>query len=107
VGLKDFLYIAEQYRSKEYYRQFGRIAQKHVDFLICERGSMGPILAIELDDSSHKRQSRSERDSFVDRVFTVAGLPVLHIPARTAYNTQALAETIQPFMKQSPPVYPG
>jgi hypothetical protein len=30
-----------------------RIDRKHVDFLICDPGSMAPALAVELDDGSH------------------------------------------------------
>jgi hypothetical protein len=36
-----------------------RIDRKHVDFLLCEPRSMKPVVAIELDDSSHNRRERN------------------------------------------------
>jgi len=57
------------------------------------------MLAIELDDSSHKRAARQERDSFVDSALAAAGLPILHVPARSGYNAQELADAIQQKMQ--------
>jgi hypothetical protein len=45
-----------------------RIARKHVDYLLCDPGSMRPVLGIELDDASHERAAREARDQFVDQV---------------------------------------
>jgi len=51
-------------------------------------------LAIELDDSSHEREDRQERDIFVDNVLGKAGLPLLHVKAQTRYNLQQVSEAI-------------
>jgi hypothetical protein len=59
---------------------------------------MQPVLGIELDDSSHQRADRIERDEFVTRVFEAAGLPLLHIPARASYSVQDLAQLIAPHL---------
>lgn len=37
------------------YSAFGRISAKHVDFLVCHRGTFRIAGVIELDDSSHLR----------------------------------------------------
>lgn len=47
---------------------------------------MKPIMGIELDDSSHNRQKRLDRDNFVNDVFGVAGLPLARVKASPAYN---------------------
>ena len=72
-----------------------RIARKHVDFLLCDPGSMRPVLGFELDDASHERAGRQTRDRFVDQVFAAAGLPLLRVPVQAAYDTRALAEAIE------------
>jgi hypothetical protein len=67
VSLDDLLYE----RSGDHGANVGyrnRIAYKHVDFLLCEPGSMRPVLGVELDDASHERAARQVRDEFVDRV---------------------------------------
>jgi len=77
--------------------QFGawqRINRKHVDFVLCAPRTLRPLVALELDDRSHRRPDRLERDAFVDRVFADAGLPLVHVPARRSYHTQTVAALI-------------
>lgn len=56
---------------------FNKIKAKHVDFVLCEKQYMRPVLVIELDDRSHQRPDRKERDIFVDSILHSVGLPVL------------------------------
>ena len=80
VSLGDLFYAATgdygQNRS-----WMNRIDRKHVDFLISDPGSMRPTLGVELDDASHARSEREERDAFVDGVFAAAGLPLARVTA--------------------------
>jgi hypothetical protein len=62
-----------------------RINRKHVDFVLCDPTSFSPLLVIELDDSSHDREDRQERDAFVDAALDAAGLAILHISVQHAY----------------------
>lgn len=71
-----------------------KIDRKSVDFVLFDRSSISPVLAIELDDASHDRTDRQERDAFVDQVLAKAGLPLLHVKAQTAYDPKLLAEDI-------------
>lgn len=67
-----------------------RIAQKHLDFVVCQPGSIRIIAVIELDDRSHRRADRRRRDAFLNRVFRNAGIPLLRYQARSAYSTRHL-----------------
>ena len=79
VNLADVFWV--QSKNRSYHRSYtNKIDRKHVDFLLCDSTTMQPILGIELDDKSHKRKDRQERDAFVDGVFDAAGLPLIHIP---------------------------
>ncbi len=88
VNLADIFFVA---RPNENQGARGRISQKHVDFLLCDSQSMKPLVGIELDDSSHARADRQERDAFVDGVFSAAGLPLVRISAAASYNPADLA----------------
>jgi len=55
-----------------------KIDRKHIDFLLCDPKTLKPLLGIELDDKSHQRADRQERDDFVNRVFEAAKLPLMH-----------------------------
>jgi very-short-patch-repair endonuclease len=96
VRLADVFFVS---RPNENMTYFSRIAQKHLDFLVCDSITMKPLLGIELDDSSHKRDDRQERDDFVERVFQAAGLPLLRLPVQREYNTKEVAAKIAPLLK--------
>lgn len=57
---------------------FSVINGKSIDFLIIDRGTFQPLLGIELDDSSHKRHDRQERDKIVNAIFKQTNLPLVH-----------------------------
>lgn len=95
VNLADIFYTQNQ---RENPGAHGRISQKHVDFLLCTADTMRPLVAIELDDSSHQRPDRRERDTLVNRVFETAALPLLHFPVRRAYATGEIAATLRPHL---------
>ncbi len=98
VRLADLVWI----RSGTPHRQglLNRVVAKHVDFLLCARPLLKPILAVELDDSSHEANRRRERDEVVNAVLRAAGLPLLRVPAKRAYQPGDIAELIR--LKISP-----
>lgn len=65
-------------KGSNWQSQFNRIRSKHVDFILCDLPSIKPVLVIELDDNSHNKPDRQERDTFVDRVLEQAGIPIIH-----------------------------
>ena len=96
VRLADVFFVA---RPNENAGFFNKIAQKHLDFLVCDSVTMKPLFGVELDDSSHKRNDRQERDEFVENVCQVAGLPLLRVPVQREYNSREIAAQIAPFIK--------
>jgi very-short-patch-repair endonuclease len=87
VSLSDLFYVTNPDKHMKYWNKINR---KHVDFLICDSKTMKPLMGIELDDSSHSKQQRKERDLFVNDVFEVAGLPLARVPAKKSYNIDDL-----------------
>lgn len=69
--------IIEPQKGQHWKGAFAKIKSKHIDFLLCE-GPLIPILAIELDDNSHNRAERIERDQFVDQALQQSGIPIIH-----------------------------
>jgi len=96
VGLGDLFWV--KHRDPSRFRIYtNKIDRKHVDFVLCDPATMQPLVALELDDKSHKRPDRQERDAFVDQVFEVAGLPLLHIPARRGYRSEEITASLAPY----------
>ena len=75
VGVKDLLEVTSRRHYMKYFRQ---IAQKHIDFVICDR-ELRVLFAVELDDSSHDTQYAHKRDHFKDQAFRAAKIPLKRI----------------------------
>jgi hypothetical protein len=72
VRLGDFVFLANEPTDRKYHSN--QIQCKHVDFLLCDKVSQQPLMAIELDDSSHDKYDRRESDEFKTRLFREVGL---------------------------------
>ena len=73
---------------------FSHINQKSVDFVLCDKAYISPKLAIELDDKTHQREDRIERDIEVERMLEEAGFPLLRIENHGRFNSDELKEKI-------------
>lgn len=91
VGLRDVFFVP---RPNDNRAAMNRIAQKHVDFLLCSPDMMRPMLGIELDDGTHHRPERRSRDELVDRVFEAGNLPLLRFAASAAYGPREILDEI-------------
>ncbi len=79
-----------------------KIDRKHVDFLLCNPKTLKPILGIELDDKSHQRADRQERDDFVNHVFEAAQFPLLHVSVQRGYSQTELKSKISSYLSGKP-----
>ena len=82
--------------DKDWHRGWGpKISAKHIDFVLIDPISTAVLLAIELDDSTHKTHGkRIERDVFVNKAFAVSKVPLLRIPVQKQYNREELSTLI-------------
>lgn len=99
VNLADIFFVAQPNENQAYRNKIDR---KHVDFLACDLATMKPLFGVELDDKSHSRSDRVERDVFVDQVFQVAGLPLIRIPAKAAHDPTQLAAQLAEYLDGQP-----
>ena len=98
VSLNDIFFVTEKDRS-QHQIHLNKINRKHVDFLLCTKETLKPICAIELDDSSHLRQDRIERDAFVDKVFEASGLPLVRFKNKSSYSINEIEEHLLPMLE--------
>lgn len=63
--------------GQNWHGAFRHIDEKSVDFVLCDKAYIKPLLVIELDDYSHGNKDRQERDEEVERILKEAGLPLL------------------------------
>ena len=100
VRLADIFGVKKGLDQGDRLRAQNRINAKHVDFLLVQKSDGRPVLGIELDDRSHEEKDRAVRDAFVDTVFASAGLPILHVPVKQAYDPKEVHRLIDSAINQ-------
>ena len=82
VDLKEIFEVANK---DSYMKYFGTIAQKNVDFLICD-DKLRPKYAIELNDNSHNSLDRQKSDSIKQAIFSKSTIKLVAIKAQQSYT---------------------
>jgi len=62
-------------RGGDYYRQRNKILPKHIDFVVCNQ-YFKPVLAIEVNGSSHRYSKTQASDALKKEIFEVVGMPL-------------------------------
>ena len=93
------LFLSHKPVKQDYRAALSVIQRKSVDFLICNKEYYEPMVAIELDDSSHNTPSRRRRDEVVDGICKSAGMPLVRVRWQPSYSANELLETIAPYLK--------
>jgi len=100
VKLSDLFYTktGDYGKNRSY---LNRIDRKHVDFLLCDAKTLQPILGIELDDKSHQRVDRQERDDFVNHAFQAAKLQLIHVSVQRGYSQSELKAKLSAYLSSA------
>jgi hypothetical protein len=89
IRLADLIEPIASYDKKDWYAAFNKIKSKHIDFALVDE-NMHVVMLIELEDQSHLKSDRMERDEFVNAALTQAGYPLLCV-----YNNADAIPSIQ------------
>jgi very-short-patch-repair endonuclease len=73
---------------------FRHIDEKSVDFVVCDKAYIKPILAIELDDRTHEREDRKGRDGEVERILNESELALLRFGNNGSFNKEEIKRLI-------------
>jgi hypothetical protein len=88
-------------------KAFNKISAKHFDFLLCDKEDMSVACAIELDDGSHNSKRRQERDEFLKGVCETAGVPLIQVPAKSAYVISEVRGLLPRYLTVKDTLEPG
>ena len=94
VRVADAISVRRPLPRGEWQRAFNRISSKHFDFILCRSTDLEIACAVELDDSTHQRHARQDRDMFLGEVCSVSSLPLLRFPAKVAYTVSDIRERL-------------
>jgi hypothetical protein len=77
-----------------YQTAFNRIQSKHLDFVVCGPSDLSIQFAVELDDSSHNKPSRQNRDAFLEQALAASEIPLFRFPVKKAYTFEEVRSAI-------------
>ncbi len=86
VRVADVLQPEKGLDRSTWQRSFNKIAGKHFDFVLVDADTGQTRCAIELNDRSHQRKERQERDTFLMGACKNAHFPLLMIPTARHYD---------------------
>lgn len=94
VRLRDVIQPLRGLDRSRWQTLHNRACQKHLDFVVVRASDFGVLAAVELDDASHQRRDRRERDAFVDAAMSAAGVRVLRVRCRSGYVLEEVARAL-------------
>jgi very-short-patch-repair endonuclease len=94
VRLADIIRVRPGLSASARQTAFNKISAKHVDFAAFDPDTLAIQFAVELDDQSHSKQSRKDRDAFLDGALAAASVPLIRFPARKTYTMQEVEDTL-------------
>ena len=75
-------------------KDFNKIKSKTIDFVITDVNSKIK-LCIELDDTTHIKENRQQRDKFIEELFKQLDIKLIRIPVQNYYNLKEIEEKIK------------
>ena len=75
-------------------KDFNKIKSKTIDFVITDINCKIKV-CIELDDATHVRENRQERDIFIDTLFQQLDIKLIRVPVQSYYNLQDIENKIK------------
>jgi len=101
VRLADIIHVQRGLSASARQSAFNRISRKHLDFVICDSRDLSIVGAVELDDKSHRKTGRQERDQFLDKALEAAGVPIFRVKAKSTYSIKEVSSDLDSAFKMS------
>jgi|GEM_PF-2387842 len=88
------------WNKKRFWFHHGKINKKTIDFVIFEKGSLKPVIAIEYDGWTHTWRERKLRDRFVNSVIRYVGMEMIRVKHKKKVNLVKVGEKINRILNE-------
>lgn len=94
VRVADVLTPANGLSKSHWQKAFNKISAKHFDFVLCNLETLTVESVIELDDKSHRKSSRIDRDNFLNQAAQSSGLKMFRFAVKPSYSISEIKSKI-------------
>jgi hypothetical protein len=102
VRLADIVTVRQSTDKKTSKDALARASGRHLDFVLCSKEDMSPVMAIDLVHNNGKEGYKSQRDWFVTGSLDAAHIPHVRIKVRSGYKVQDIKECIEAKLPSKP-----
>lgn len=95
VRLVDLLSLKTNTSKKLANSALLKAGSRQVDFVLCDKSDLTPVMAIDLVYGKGKDGHNTQRDFFVNGALDAAAIPHVRIKAKTGYTVTELRECIE------------
>ncbi len=88
--------------AADYEAHCSRLAACGIDFLLCDRDKLVPLLAIQVEGLARERHSRDEDDRCLMQALDAVDIGFLRIPARASYDVEELGALVTEQLANAP-----
>jgi len=92
VRLDDVVQVRKGAKDFEAHRS--QIAACGIDFLLCDREKLAPLLALQVEGIARERGARGERERALLQALDAVGIAFFKIPAQATYDIEELGALI-------------
>ena len=93
--------LVNQTKGRYWKAAFQRINRTSVDYVLCDKQTMSPVYAVELDDRTHDTPSRRDRDTGVEKMLKGVGLPLLRFRDVASMTDDQIDQVFQAIANKS------
>lgn len=95
VKLSDLVSVRQPSNKKQASAALSKASAKQLDFVLCDRDDMSPILAIDLVHQNSNGGYKLQRDWFVTGALDAASVPHARIKVKSGYSVEEIRECIE------------
>lgn len=95
VKLGDVLQVRKSAGKQTLRQAQARAASKYLDFVLCSKEDLSPMVAIDLVHLNGKEGYKSQRDWFINGALESANIPHLRIKVKAGYKPKDIRDCIE------------
>ena len=95
VRLTDIISLRQNTAKKTGQTAIARATGRQLDFVLCDKEDMSPVVAIDLVHNLGKEGYKSQRDWFVSGALDAARIPHLRIKVKSGYTAKEIRDCVE------------